>query len=219
MGSPSLIHDIPSFSISSRPIALARWQTMHILNSLSPLLVQGYLLNSPSISLTIISPRKHLTFMAILCMMSTYIGSTPTSIGAHKSYDHDRLIAEHFTHAKEIIVPLLVHTYNRAICEGFPLVWLENITVPLLKSSYPLLLNNYRRIIIGHYLAKIFGSILERELSKWADTYGFRSTWSVRFEVRFLHSRSYYRTHSPHSGGTGKWQTYILLLCGFSEGI
>ena len=45
----------------------------------------------------------------------------------------------------------------------------EHTIVPILKSGDPMMLSNYRTIINGHYLAKLYGSILELELSIWAE--------------------------------------------------
>ena len=41
--------------------------------------------------------------------------------------------------------------------------------VPILKSGEPMMSSNYRTIVIGHYLAKLYGLILESELSIWAE--------------------------------------------------
>ena len=39
------------------------------------------------------------------------------------------------------------------------------------------MLSNYRTIMIFHYLAKLYGSILELGLSVWADKNGCCSAW------------------------------------------
>ncbi|MCO5558477.1 hypothetical protein L7F22_012061 [Adiantum nelumboides] len=39
--------------------------------------------------------------------------------------------------------------------------------------------------MIGHYLAKIYGSILERELSVWAERHGHRARGQARFRQGF----------------------------------
>jgi len=55
--------------------------------------------------------------------------------------------------------------FNRALCEGFPPTWSTNIINPILKSGDPMDTNNYKTIMIGHLLAKLYGSVLEMELS------------------------------------------------------
>ena len=43
------------------------------------------------------------------------------------------------------------------MCEGFPTRWTQHKIVPILKSGDPMMLGNYRTIMIDHYLAKLFG--------------------------------------------------------------
>ena len=66
------------------------------------------------------------------------------------------------------LVPLLVHIFNRARCEGLPTRWTEHTIMRILKSGNPMMPSNYRTIMMSHYLAKLYGSILESELSIWA---------------------------------------------------
>ena len=82
--------------------------------------------------------------------------------------DHDGLVGEHFIYARNILLPLLAHIFNRAMCEGFPIRLTKHTIVPILKSGGPMMPSNYRTFITGHYLYKLNGSILESELSIWA---------------------------------------------------
>lgn len=114
-----------------------------------------------------------------------------------KAQDHDGLVGEHFSYARDTLALLIVHVFNRAICEGFPTSWTEHIIVPLFKSGDPMVPGNYRTIMIGHYLAKIYGSILELELSRLG-----REAWSSSTWTGWLQERIYYLGSHTDTLGT-----------------
>lgn len=97
-------------------------------------------------------------------------------------------------HARGFLTELLAFMFNRAICEGFPMTWSMSIVVRTLKSKDPSLSTNYRTIKIDHSLAKLFASILEHELSRWAVREGICAQGQVAFKRRFftleLHSHN-----------------------------
>ena len=76
------------------------------------------------------------------------------------------MVGEHFIYARDILLPLLAHIFNRAVREGFPARWTEHIIVPIHKREKPMLPGNYRTIMIGHYFAKVYGSIQESGKAK-----------------------------------------------------
>ncbi|MCO5570021.1 hypothetical protein L7F22_023735 [Adiantum nelumboides] len=102
-----------------------------------------------------------------------------------RAQDHDGLVGEHFIYACRELAPLLAHMFNRSVCEGFPASRTANTIVPLFKSGDPMVQGNYKTIMIGHYLAKIYGSILERELSVWAERNGHRARGQAGFRQGF----------------------------------
>lgn len=71
--------------------------------------------------------------------------------------------------------------FNRALCEGFPLAWSTNTINPIHKSGDPLDPNNYRRIMIGHTMAKLYGLVLEAELSSFAEYHGYKAPGQAGF--------------------------------------
>ena len=81
-----------------------------------------------------------------------------------RSYDHEGLVAEHFIHAKDILAGLITIMFNRAMSEGFPDTWSTSTIVPIFKSGHPMILGDYRTIMVGHTLAKLYASILEQQL-------------------------------------------------------
>ena len=52
-----------------------------------------------------------------------------------KAQDHDGLVGEHFIYARDTLLPLLAHIFNRAMCEGFPTRWTEHTIVAILKNG------------------------------------------------------------------------------------
>ena len=95
---------------------------------------------------------------------------------AGRACDHDGLVAEHFMHARDMLAEFLAWMFNRAMYEGFPDTWSMSTIVPIFKSGDPMLPGNYRTIMVGHTLAKIYASIIEHELSRWAEREGIRAS-------------------------------------------
>ena len=93
-----------------------------------------------------------------------------------RAYDHEGLVAEHFINAKDIITGLITVMFNRGLNEGFPDTWSLSTIIPIFKSGDPMIPGNYRTIMIGHTLAKLYASILEQQLSRWAEKAGKRAT-------------------------------------------
>ncbi|RYA67317.1 hypothetical protein DD598_28790, partial [Enterobacter cloacae complex sp. 2DZ2F16B1] len=80
-----------------------------------------------------------------------------------RAYDHDGLVAEHFTHVKDLLAELLAMMFNRSMCEDLPNTWSLSTIVAIFKSGDPMEPRNYRTIMIGHTLARLYASILEQQ--------------------------------------------------------
>ena len=102
-----------------------------------------------------------------------------------RSYDHAGLVAEHFIHAKDIITRLIRVMFNRALNEGFPDTWSLSTIIPIFKSGDPMKPGNYHTIMIGHILAKLYASILEQQLSRWAERSSKRAPGQAGFRKGF----------------------------------
>ena len=59
------------------------------------------------------------------------------------------------------------------------------IVPPLFKAGDPAVPGNYRTIMVGHTLARLLASILEQQLSKWAENEGIRATGQAGFRRGF----------------------------------
>ena len=102
-----------------------------------------------------------------------------------RAYDHDGLVAEHLIHARDLLSEVLAWLFNRVMCEGLPRSWSSSTIVPLFKAGDPTVPRNYRTIMVGHTLARLFASILEQQLSKWAENEGIRATGQAGFRRGF----------------------------------
>ena len=68
------------------------------------------------------------------------------------------------------ITDILNHAYHN----GFPLDWQDHWIKALHKGGNKNELGNYRTIMIGPLMAKLFGGLMERKLSKWAEMHAKR---------------------------------------------
>ncbi|MCO5577030.1 hypothetical protein L7F22_030852 [Adiantum nelumboides] len=101
------------------------------------------------------------------------------------AYDHIGLVAEHFIHARDTLVEVLAVLFNRAMCEGLPETWRLSTIVPSFKAGDPIVPKNYHTIMVGHTLARLYASILEQQLSSWAEHAGVRAKGQVGFRRGF----------------------------------
>ena len=102
-----------------------------------------------------------------------------------KSMDHTGLRAEHIIYARECLAPLLTLIFNRALAEGFPPQWAMNTVAPIHKGGDPMDPNTYRTIMIGHTLAKLYGAVMEAELSDYMETLSLRAPEQAGFRRAF----------------------------------
>ena len=108
-----------------------------------------------------------------------------------RAYDHEGLVAKHFINAKDIIIGLITAMFNRALNEGFPDTWNLSTIISIFNSGDPMIPGNYRSIMIGHTLAKLYASILEQQLSRWVEKSGIRAPGTSRVQKGVFNSRSY----------------------------
>ncbi len=91
---------------------------------------------------------------------------------AKKSAGIDRLISEYFKAGKQTLIYFLYSLFNLIFENGvFPKQWAIGIIVPLHKSGDTRNPDNYRGITLTSILGKLYTSILNSRLVKWADTY------------------------------------------------
>ena len=79
-------------------------------------------------------------------------------------YDHEGFRTEHIAHGQAVLAPILAHIFIHVVCYGFPSTWSTTTIVPIHKAGDPMGASNYRTLMFGHTLTKIYGLVLEREL-------------------------------------------------------
>ena len=102
-----------------------------------------------------------------------------------RAYDHDGLVAEHLIHARDLLSEVLARLFNRVMCEGLPESWRLSTIVPIFKAGDPMEPGNYRTIMVGHTLTRLYASILEQRLSRWAESEGIRAAGQAGFRRGF----------------------------------
>ena len=102
-----------------------------------------------------------------------------------RAADHTGLQSEHFIYAVDTLAPILAHLFNRALTEGLPAEWTMHTIVPIHKAGDQLDPSNYRTIMIGHTLAKLYEAVLEEELSSYAEHEGLRAPGQAGFRRAF----------------------------------
>ena len=90
-----------------------------------------------------------------------------------------------------VLIPHIHKLFNQAVKQGFPKPWTQCLIIPILKSGDTNNPSNYRTIMISHFLAKLYGIILESKLSIWLESEGKRA----KGQAGFRKQRS---TRPPH---------------------
>ncbi|MCO5564505.1 hypothetical protein L7F22_018166 [Adiantum nelumboides] len=102
-----------------------------------------------------------------------------------RSTDHTGIQSEHLIYVAATLAPFIALLFNRALAEGLPTEWSMHTIVPIHKSGDLLDPGNYRTIMIGHTLAKLYGAVLEAELSSYAESESLRAPGQAGFRRAF----------------------------------
>ncbi|MCO5559545.1 hypothetical protein L7F22_013146 [Adiantum nelumboides] len=102
-----------------------------------------------------------------------------------RSTDHTGIKSEHLIYAAATLASFIALLFNRALAEGLPAEWSMHTIVPIHKSGDLLDPGNYRTIMIDHTLAKLYGPVLEVELSSYAESEGLHAPRQAGFRRAF----------------------------------
>ena len=98
-------------------------------------------------------------------------------------------------------IPFVSYPHTKpGIMKTFPLIfsnqlqWCTNLLHPLHKASDVMNVTNYHTLMIGHTMAQVYGSVLQRIISKYAEDHrlyarghpGFRSDYSTVDHIHML---------------------------------
>ncbi len=93
----------------------------------------------------------------------------------------DGMKVEFILDAGELLHMPLLTTFNCFLTKGFPKTLSIGVVHALFKGGNAFELNNYRGIIIGLILEKLFVMILDKKLSEWVEQHGLHAKGQVGF--------------------------------------
>jgi hypothetical protein len=79
------------------------------------------------------------------------------------------LQAEYLKWGSKTLAPHIMKIFKNIIQQGFPTNWTVSLAIPLFKSGDVNNPSNSRTIMINPLFAKLFGSMLENRINKWAE--------------------------------------------------
>ncbi len=120
---------------------------------------------------------------------------------------------------RELLHMPLLTTFNFLV-EGFPEALSTEVIHALFKGGDASRFDNYRGIMVGPILKKLFVMILDKRLSKWVEQQTWVACQGSSWVSQIL--PHYWPTfHIADFDGTeqGKKEATILLLCGCQKGV
>jgi hypothetical protein len=99
----------------------------------------------------------------------------------NKAAGLDGMKAEFILDAGELLHMSLLTTFNSFLVESFPKALSTGVVHALFKGGDASKFDNYRGIMVGPILAKLFDMILDKRLSEWAEQHGLRAKGQVGF--------------------------------------
>jgi hypothetical protein len=118
--------------------------------------------------------------------LNTYITlvelfQTLKKLQRNKAASLDGMTVEFILDVGELVHMPLLTTFNCFLAEGFLEALSIGVVHALFKGGDAFEFDNYRGIMVGLILAKLFAMILDKRLSKWAEQHGLRAKGQVGF--------------------------------------
>lgn len=102
----------------------------------------------------------------LFTVQESELGIKKLSVG--KAKDLNELQAEYLNWGMYVLAHI-TKIFNNIILHGFPKDWTPSLVVPLFKSDDVNNSSKYRTIMINPLFAKLFGSMIENRINKWAE--------------------------------------------------
>ena len=112
------------------------------------------------------------------------INSAIKHLNNGKACDANGLYAEMLKWMPEEGTAYTKDIINQAYYTGFPLDWQDNWIKALHKGGDRNILGNYRTIMVGAIMAKLFGCLMDKKLSKWAELNAKRAQGQAGFRAQ-----------------------------------
>jgi len=98
---------------------------------------------------------------------------------------------------KDVLISILCRLFNVIFDKGiFPSCWSEGIIIPLYKKGDANDTNTYRGITLVSCMSKIFTSLLNNRLLKWADANSIITDAQFRFRPGVSTTDAIFALHS-----------------------
>jgi hypothetical protein len=105
-------------------------------------------------------------------------------LASSKAEDIDELQVEFLKWGVELLTPHIKRIFNGAIQDDFLGEWTTSVVIPLFKNGDINNPSNYRTIMVNPLMGKLFGSMIQRRISSWAEEEGKRAKGQVGFRPR-----------------------------------
>ncbi len=92
------------------------------------------------------------------------------------------------TRKEYILLPYLVGLFNLIFSRGlsaFPTVWSRGVITPIHKKGNTENLDNYRGITVGVAFAKLYATVLDARITRWAEASGVRAVGQAGFRENY----------------------------------
>ena len=99
----------------------------------------------------------------------------------NKSSDLEGMRAEYIKDAIEQLCVPVAAVFQKIFDTNYPKDWPAGMICPIFKSGDPADCSNYRGITVGNILGKLYATVLERRISKWAEQKGIRAKGQAGF--------------------------------------
>jgi hypothetical protein len=99
----------------------------------------------------------------------------------NKVVDLDGMKVEFILDAEELLYMLVLTSFNNFLAEGFPEALSTGVVHAFFKGGDAFEFDNYRGIMVGPILAKLFAMIFDKRLSKWAEQHGLCAKGQIVF--------------------------------------
>jgi hypothetical protein len=105
-------------------------------------------------------------------------------LGVGKTKDLVEIQIEYLKQGSKTLAPHIMKFFNNIIQQGFPIDWKTSLAITLFKSGDVNNPSNYRTIMINPLFAKLFRSMLESIISKWAEEGDNRAKGQAGFKPK-----------------------------------
>jgi Reverse transcriptase (RNA-dependent DNA polymerase)/Endonuclease/Exonuclease/phosphatase family len=133
----------------------------------------------------------------------------------NKSSDLGGIRAEYIIDAIDQLKVPIANIFQKVFTsQVYPKIWSQGMICPIFKSGDPNDCGNYRGITIGSILGKLYATVLEKRISKWAEDSGIRARGQAGFrkDHRTVDNIFILRTLIEKASKAGKKHLHVCFV-------